>query len=143
MQIGKAIFDKMAYRSVMKSLDAGMLRSRVIANNIANATTPGYRRVEVKFEEELREAISKTKLRGVRTDESHIDLGKKDVSKVFPRAYKPVDPTLPSGVNNVDIDTEMAKLAQNQIMFNYGVRFAQGAVRKLNAAIQGRSIQQQ
>jgi flagellar basal-body rod protein FlgB len=50
---------------------------------------------------------------------------------------EPLDPTLPSGVNNVDVDKEMAKLAENQIMYNFGIRFA--GFDKYNSAITGRA----
>lgn len=123
----------------MKVLDAGMLRARTLANNIANVTTPGYRRVEVSFERELRRALNKTRLKGTTTNERHLAIGRKDLSKVAPRAYRPVDRSMPSGVNNVDIDMEMAKLAENQIMFNYGIRFMKGGYDKLNAAIQAKA----
>ncbi|NLP03467.1 MAG: flagellar basal body rod protein FlgB [Fibrobacter sp.] len=124
-----------------KMMDTAMLRGRVIANNIANVNTPGYRRVEVAFEEELRSALDRTKLKGTRTDEKHLAMGRKDLSGVNAEAYHPYDPTLPSGVNNVDIDMEMAKLAETQITYNYAVRFGQGVFKKLNAAIQGKSLQ--
>ncbi len=125
---------------VLKSLDAGMLRARVIANNIANVSTPEFKRVEVKFEDELKKAIDRSRLRGSRTNENHLALGRKRFNEVKAQAYKPVDPTLPSGVNNVDIDTEMAKLAENQLMFNMHTRFVKGAYSKLNAAIKGKSL---
>lgn len=125
---------------IKSTLDAAMLRSRTIANNIANVNTPGYRRVEVSFEKELKEALDRNRLQGIRTDAKHLQLGKSALSTVAPRAYKPVDPTLPSGVNNVDIDREMAKLAETQIQYNYAIKFGQGVFRKLNSAIQARSI---
>ena len=34
-------------------LDTAALRHRVIAQNVANVNTPGYRRLEVTFEDEL------------------------------------------------------------------------------------------
>jgi len=128
---------------IKKSLDAGMLRSRAISNNIANIDTPGYKRVEVNFESELRKAISSSKLKGTRTDSRHLSLGSSDIKNLQPTAYKPSDGTLPSGVNNVDIDEEMAKLAENQILFNFATKRLQGTYRKLNAAIQAKSIQSQ
>jgi flagellar basal-body rod protein FlgB len=137
----KILFDKTNLPVLNRTLDAAMLRSRTIANNIANVTTPGYRRVEVSFEDELRLALDRTRLQGAKTDEQHFDMGRKDLSSVNAEAYHPYDPTQPSGVNNVDIDTEMAKLAETQIQFNYAVKFEQGLFRKLNAAIQGKSIQ--
>ena len=139
--LDQILFNKTGLPLVSRTMDAAMLRSRVIANNIANVTTPGYRRVEVSFEDELRTALDRTRLQGTKTDEGHLDLGRKNLSEVNAEAYHPYDPTQPSGVNNVDIDMEMAKLAETQIQYNYAVKFGQGLFRKLNAAIQGKSIQ--
>ncbi len=136
------IFDRTNLPVISGAMDAAMLRGRTIANNIANVTTPGYRRVEVSFEEELRVALDRTRLRGSRTDCRHLDIGRKNLGEVQPEAYHPYDPTQPSGVNNVDMDTEMAKLAETQIMYNYAVKFGQGVFRKLNAAIQAKPLQQ-
>jgi flagellar basal-body rod protein FlgB len=138
--LGEILFKNSSMPAVMKSLDASMLRSRVIANNIANVDTPGYRRVEVNFEDALRTALDKTRLTGTRTSEKHMAMGRKDLGEVNPYAYRPCDPTLASGVNNVDIDVEMAKLAENQIQYNYGISFVKGAYSKINAAIQGKSL---
>jgi flagellar basal-body rod protein FlgB len=134
------MFNKTNKALLSRAMDAAMLRSRTIANNIANVNTPGYRRVEVSFEEELRTALDRTRLQGSRSDDQHLDIGRKDLSKVHPEAYHPYDPTQPSGVNNVDIDMEMAKLAEAQIMYNYAVTFNKGMYRKMNAAIQAKSI---
>jgi flagellar basal-body rod protein FlgB len=134
------LFNKTNLPAINGTLDAAMLRSRTIANNIANVNTPGYRRVEVSFEKELKAALDKTRLQGTRDDDQHLKLGRLDLSDVGPKAYKPVDPTLASGVNNVDIDMEMAKLAETQIAFNYGIKFGQGIFKKLNSAIQGKSM---
>lgn len=139
----KGILQNTAYPSVLKSLDAGMLRSRVIANNIANVNTPGFKRLEVSFEEHLSKALDKTRLKGTTTNSKHFAIGRKDISKINPIVERPVDPTLPSGVNNVDIDTEMAKLAENQILYNFGIRFARGALRKLDAAAKAQSVTMQ
>ncbi|MGE5671106.1 MAG: flagellar basal body rod protein FlgB [Fibrobacterota bacterium] len=139
--INEMLFNKTNLPMLSKSLDSAMLRNRAIANNIANATTPGYRRVEVSFEDELRDALDRTRLQGSRTDRMHIPLGRLDMESVNAKAYHPIDPTLASGVNNVDIDTEMAKLAENQIAFNYAVKYTQGIFKKMNSAIQGRSLQ--
>ena len=140
--LGETLFNQTSIPILVKSLDAGMLRSRTIANNIANVNTPGYQRVEVTFEGELRKALDTAKLRGTCTNERHLPLGRPDFSRLTPKVEKPVDPTLPSGVNNVDIDTEMAKLAENQLLFNFSAKFLKGNYAKLNAAIQAKSIQQ-
>lgn len=139
--ITEAMFRNTNLAMLNKAMDAAMLRGKVISNNIANVTTPGYRRVEVSFEEQLREALDKSRLQGSITDSKHMDFGRKSLSDLNAQAYHPYDPTLASGVNNVDIDMEMAKLAENQITFNYALKFGQGIFKKLNAAIQGKSIQ--
>ena len=141
MMLEKMLLNKTNLPLLTRAMDAAMLRSRTIANNIANVNTPGYRRVEVSFEEELRTALDRTRLQGAKTDEQHFDLGRKDLSDVNAEAYHPYDPTQPSGVNNVDIDMEMSKLAETQITYNYAVKFGQGVFKKINAAIQAKPIQ--
>lgn len=118
-----------------KSLDAYMARSRAISSNIANATTPGYQRREVRFEESLGKALSGSNLKGARTDSKHLQLGGGSLSSLKHEVVRPYDPTLASGVNNVDIDKEMADLAQNQIAFKFAMKRLAGGYAKLNAAI--------
>lgn len=139
--LGRMLVGKTNVPILQKTLDASMLRARVIANNIANVNTPGYQRVDVSFEGQLREALDKGRLQGARTDNGHVPLGRPDVWNVQPQVERPVDPSEPSGVNNVDIDTEMAKLAENQIVFNYALKFNKGVYNKLNAAVQAKSVQ--
>ncbi|MDR2577897.1 MAG: flagellar basal body rod protein FlgB [Chitinispirillales bacterium] len=136
-----AILNKTNLPVITRGMDAAMLRARVMANNIANVNTPGFARVEVKFEEEMRRALDRTRLQGTRTNNGHMKIGRLNLDEVGPTAYRPYDPTLPSGVNNVDIDTEMAKLAETQIAFNYLQKFHQGMFNKLNSAISARPIQ--
>ena len=44
-----------------------------------------------------------------------------------------------SGVNNVDIDKEMAELAENHLFFNVGVRLLAGGFSSLRKSITGRT----
>ncbi|ERP31693.1 flagellar basal body rod protein FlgB [Chitinivibrio alkaliphilus] len=128
-------------RVLTKSLGARAERNSVIANNIANAETPGFQRKEVRFEDHLRRALDSRALRGSTTQKKHLPLGSTRPEEVSHRVVRPNDPTLPSGVNNVDIDTEMAELAENEIGFRYAVNFLNGRHQKMNAAIQGNSVQ--
>jgi flagellar basal-body rod protein FlgB len=137
-----AVVNKTNIPVLAGAMNAAMLRARVTANNIANVNTPGFARVDVSFEDELRNALDRTRLQGSRTDGGHLQIGRLNLEDIAPKAYKPYDPTQPSGVNNVDIDTEMEKLAETQIMFKYMNAYTQGVFNKLNAAIQARPIQQ-
>lgn len=97
-----------------KAADASWMRQEAISNNIANVNTPGYKRQDVAFEDSLQEAISNSRYRS--TDEKVANLSKADLRI---RSY-----TDSSGFsyrldgNNVDIDTENAALARNQLKYN-------------------------
>ncbi|MFH0921680.1 MAG: hypothetical protein V1913_15120 [Fibrobacterota bacterium] len=68
-----------------------------------------------------------------------MEIGKQAVlKKLKPESYTPADPSNASGQNNVDVDMEAAKLAENQILYNYGVKFA--GFSKLKAAITGKPL---
>jgi len=126
--------------ALAKSLDARMARQKVIANNIANVETPGYHRKEVKFEESLADALNRSLLQGAKTNAKHFELGRPRVGDVQFEVIEPVDHTMSSGVNNVDIDFEMASLAENQIGFSYAMKMLKSSHDKLNAAIQGQPV---
>jgi len=127
--------------ALLGSLDARMARQKVISNNIANINTPGYHRREVRFEEQLSEALDRGRLQGARTNEGHMALGRPRISDVHFEVWQPVDHTMPSGINNVDIDHEMAMLAENQIGFNHSLRLLKSSFEGLNAAIRLQSRQ--
>lgn len=122
---------------IYKALDATTMRGRAISENLANAATPGYRRVEVSFEEAVQEALKK-KINGDKTSDMHMDLGRKAaLDHVRPESYQAPDPTLPGEVNNVDVDLEAAKMAENQIEYNFLVQNA--GFNKIMAAIKGQA----
>jgi flagellar basal-body rod protein FlgB len=136
MDIRSYLFGGTTRQLVYKSLDASTMRARVVAHNLANVDTPGYRRKEVSFEEQLQDLV-KRKVRGTATQEGHMPFGKGvDLTEVRPKVYEAMDPTLPGEINNVDVDMEAAKMAENQILFNYAIKFA--GFDKYMSAIAGR-----
>ena len=94
-----------------KAADASWLRNEVINNNIAYATTPNYKRQDVQFESYLMTALA---------GESSLDeaVGAIDLSDITPTTY-----TEYAGMsyrmdgNNVDMATENAELAKNQLRY--------------------------
>jgi flagellar basal-body rod protein FlgB len=137
MFLKDALFSRTSIPIAAKSLDASALRARAIAANLANATTPGYQRIEVSFEDRLRQALDPERLQGTADQEGHMDIGRIEPARVEPVAYRSQDPTLPGEINNVDVDQEAAKLAENQILFMYGVKFIQERKADITAAITG------
>jgi flagellar basal-body rod protein FlgB len=139
MFIKDALFSRTSMPTVKKGLDAYALRAKTIASNLANVSTPGYRRIEVEFERQLRLAFDKAVPQGAGEKPGHQPLGRPDLEQVQAVGYRSQDPTLPGDINNVDIDMEMAKLAENQLMFNFGVKFINARKDDITAAIKGQA----
>ena len=132
----KMIFSKTAMPTINKSMQAANMRSRAIADNVANIATEGYQRKEVSFESQLKGKM-KTSLTGTKTDGAHMSIGKNSLKDINPMVTRSKDKNLYSGVNNVDIDSEMAKMADNQILHNFDVKFLSLQYQKLSKAIKG------
>lgn len=120
------------------ALDAYALRQQTIAKNIANATSIDYTPEKVKFEEFFQQAQTATS--GIKTNEMHIDIGKPLTNLVKPvkeQADVPKAEILFSGESHVNIDKEMAELAQNQIRFRLVSRTLKNYMLALQTAITG------
>ena len=96
-----------------KAADAANLRNELLTNNIANVSTPNYKRKDLDFESVLQGEIA----------------GEKNLRKAVKKANQNLE-TLDAQVytdnaslsyrldgNNVDINTEEARLAENQIKY--------------------------
>jgi flagellar basal-body rod protein FlgB len=115
------MFDSSVFKVLKKSLDTAQLRHKVAAQNIANVDTPLYKKAFVKFEDELRLALTEVSgLKGSVTHSSHIpipsDIPRLD--EVQGRSYVENDYKNRVDRNNVDLEEEMASLSRNTILFN-------------------------
>ena len=137
MFLKEALFSRTSIPTVAKSLDACTLRGRAIANNLANITTPGYQRIEVAFEDRLQAALDEKNIAGAKDQTGHQNLGRPALDNVEAVAYRSQDPTLPGEINNVDVDMEAAKMAENQILYEFGIKFIQERKGDINSAIAG------
>lgn len=136
------IFNRMdAMIELRKGLDAYALRQKVQAANIANSETPGYQSRKVGFEEALTRAIDRKGSSMIRTNPDHVPLhgGLRNLERVTPEVRVSDAPNL-NGINNVDIDTEMADMATNQIMFSMASKLLATRYRMIKSAIIGRSM---
>lgn len=133
-----ALFNKSKIPLLAKALDVYGLRQHVISNNISNISTPGFARSEVTFESIFRRSLERSKLTGKLTRPDHIPIGVTEQKQVLPSITTPNDPILRSGVNNVDIDSEMSELAKNQIRFSFATRLIRGNFSSIKSSITGR-----
>ncbi|GFH90773.1 MAG: flagellar basal body rod protein FlgB [Lachnospiraceae bacterium] len=99
---------------LQKTADAAWIRNDVISNNIANATTPGYKRQDVAFEDELANALGRSRYKSM--DDKVADL---KINRLRPRTYTDsANFSYRVDGNNVDIETENVTLAANQLKYN-------------------------
>jgi hypothetical protein len=61
------LFNSDNYSAVKKMMDVSALRHAAIASNLANVSTPGYKRVDLSrsFEEQLRSSIKSRDAEGI------------------------------------------------------------------------------
>ena len=99
------------------ALDGLAAQQSAIANNIANADTPGFQRQAVPFQEAMRQALARGGVGLQGTDAGHI--GSRSASQGLQR-FTPLMDTLASGKNDgntVEIEREMTDLTENQLKF--------------------------
>ena len=94
-----------------KASDASWTRNSVISNNIANVDTPGYKRKDVQFEQYLQSAVSG----GCSLDDNVAEADLESLTGTTYTDYATASYRIDG--NNVDIDTENAELAKNQIKY--------------------------
>ena len=117
------------FRLAQKLLDASVLRQQAIATNIANAETPGFRRLDVApdFAQQLKASLEAGDLSA-------------NAASITPRLSE--DPNArslrPDG-NTVEIEHELLAMNRNAVEFDYLSDVVSGNLKQLKLAITGRS----
>lgn len=98
-----------------RALDAAALREQALSNNIANATTPGYKRQDVSFETELGKALGHNRYL---TMDEKVRSVNRNLNRLRPRTYTDsAQVSYRVDGNNVDPDQEGVEIAANQIKY--------------------------
>ncbi len=106
-------------KTLATMLDISAYRQRILTSNIANADTPGYRARDIDFQGELDKALAGGSLKGGMV------------------IYEPMT-TLPNrDGNTVNIDVEMAKVAENSLIYNAATQLLTMKVRMLKSVLRG------
>jgi flagellar basal-body rod protein FlgB len=96
-----------------KAADASWNRETVLANNIANVDTPGYKRQDIDFESTLREELGRCKHESLDAKIDSVDLDNLESSvytDMSNYSYRLDE-------NNVDIDVEEVEYASEQLRY--------------------------
>jgi len=105
-----------------RALSGAAERQQLLANNIANADTPGFKRSDINFHGQLAAALA----------------GGGGAGGIASLAFTPQTDSASSmnaNGNNVDIDTEMSNLSQNALDYQSLVEVANARLKMLSIAI--------
>ncbi|HAP43155.1 MAG: flagellar basal-body rod protein FlgB [Spirochaetes bacterium GWD1_61_31] len=108
---------------LQRSMDVSLLRRDVIANNIANADVPNYKRSVINFEATLSRAVEAEDLQPrlllATTDERHISNDRQtDWRSVQPRRVLDYLSTEKNNGNNVNPEEEFMDAMTNQLTYS-------------------------
>jgi flagellar basal-body rod protein FlgB len=121
-------------------MDASVVRRNVIANNIANAEVPNFKRSEVNFESQLKKALDSEKTKPALelrlTNEKHIPNWKPmNYQDVEPRRVLDYLTTAKNNGNNVDPEKELMLATENQMMYTLLTQMAAFEYGQINSAL--------
>lgn len=113
-------------------------RQQLLAANIANADTPGFKAVDFDFgralEAATREAGPAAAPRLTANAPGHI--GATGVSSSAVLAFRPPSQASIDG-NTVEMDSERAQFADNAVRYEAALKFLNGQIKTILSAIQG------
>lgn len=125
------------YQIGKNALDASSLRQQAIAHNVANATTKGYKSKQVQFEESLKKALNRSSSQLKTTNDRHLG-GGQSATTIQAKVKEISDNTFMNlDGNNVDIDSEMANMAANQIQYNALIQTTNTKLQNYRSVIKG------
>lgn len=107
------------------AIGAGMkaenLRQKTIASNVANLETPGYRRVQVQFEDMLSKALESS--------------GGAEIDDIEPLVFQPKNTAVKSNGNDVSWEAEVGQMVKNSLRYKTYVRLLQKKYAQIDLAI--------
>lgn len=115
------------------ALDGSSRRQEAFSDNMANVNTPGYKRKEVSFQNELKEAYmgEEPEVKLHKAHPKHFDL--QSSSPVEPNVHRVTDTNMRNDDNNVDPDRQMAKMAKNDMYYRGLSQFMSQQFRSLGS----------
>jgi flagellar basal-body rod protein FlgB len=123
-----------------QNIDLRARNHNQISANVANVETPNFTPTRLDFEGELKSALhAKKPVTAGNTHERHIPLkGQSDsINKVRGKVIEVSATAVGRDGNRVDIEAEMGKMAENQIMYNASVQMIAKKFDGLRQAIRG------
>ena len=120
------VFQSDNYQLARKLLDASVVRQQAIASNIANADTPGYRRLDIApdFATQLRSRLEAGRLGDANSLQASI------VEDPNARSIRPDG-------NSVEMETELLAMNRNSVEYDYLTEVVSRNIKQMKIAING------
>ena len=111
--------------NIVDIIEAGLraesLRQRAIGSNVANLETPGYRRMDVRFEELLAKALNSS--------------GGVDLGEIECETYRPKNTPVKSNGNDVSLEVEVGEMVKNTLRHKALILVLQKKYEQIESAI--------
>ena len=119
------------------ALELRSQRANVLANNIANADTPGYKARDIDFQQMLRQRLGEgSDLVSVQTsDANHFSTVSQADTITGLKFCNPINPAIDG--NTVDAQQEKTEFVRNTMEYQAAFEFLNGKVKSLMSAIRG------
>ncbi len=119
-----------------QALELRVQRAELMANNLANADTPGFKARDIDFKAALAEQSAQLggQLNMVATSSGHI-ANHADMGKAEALYRTPLQPSLDG--NTVDTQQELAEFTKNVLDYQSSFQFLNGKFKSLSKAIKG------
>lgn len=140
MEIGNLIQSRLMGKSaalLSRALDYRSANHNVISGNIANVDTPGYKPQELRFDQELRRAVDREGISMKRTDEKHLPHATDPFEGKGSHELVSKEPERGES-NQLNIDKEMAKMVQNNLLYEASAKLLAKKFDGLKMVIEGR-----
>jgi flagellar basal-body rod protein FlgB len=117
------------FKALASSLNFRQMRQDLISSNIANAETPGYKSKRIDFDNQ----------QTLNTDDPrHFNVGGGGFDNLEPSIYEDPNGVVSEDGNTVDRDEEMAKMAENKILYDASVALLNKKLGQLRYSIESK-----
>lgn len=121
-----------------KSLDLRSKRHNLIASNISNMDTPGYKGFDIMVDEEINKMNNRPqKIRLEKTNSMHFPIREIEVDDIEYKENGSSAFSMRGDGNSVNIDNEMTKMAENSLLYSASAQILTKKFAGLKMVIKG------
>ena len=123
----ESVMARETYVLAKKMLDAAAMRHELIATNLANAETPGFKRLDLDpaFSQQLNNLMQKGDLGAAR------NLEIKSLQDTAGKSSRPDG-------NNIELDRELLEMNRNALEYDFLAQYTSDSLKRIKTAITGR-----